>query len=69
MTEQSVREDGYPGSTRGSPVNNTDNKLVASGYVLCSGLSRAPGCLVYIHPMRACLFMQDAGGFMKTKSR
>lgn len=69
MTEQPVREDGYPGSTIGSPVNNTDNKLVVSGHVLCSGLITAAGCLVYTHPARGCLFMQDTGDFMKTENQ
>lgn len=69
MTEQPVREDAYPGNTIGSPVNNTENELVASGYVLCSGLSRTPGCLLYTHLTQGCLFMQDAGDFMKTENQ
>lgn len=67
MTGQLAREDGYPGSTTGSSVNNTDNKLVAPECVPCSGLSGAPGCLVCAHLMQASLFMQDAGDSVKSE--
>lgn len=68
VTEQPVREDGYPGSTIGSPLKNTHNKLVASGYVLCWA-EQNTSCLACTHPTQGCLLMQDAGDFRKTENQ
>lgn len=43
------------GAVERHPVNNTDNKLITSGYVLCSGQSTASGCLAFT-PLLLILF-------------